>query len=209
MSAHATIHVGLKQLGIEGDDARDLYERQTGKRSLREMTPKQHDAVIGELRRLGFKPVLSGPRKRLEGRFATKLQALWIAGWNLGVVRERDDAALIKFIQRQTGIDHVRFLRDGDDAHKAIEAIKGWLAREGGVDWRQGNHLPDWLRRDGAKIAIAQWQILARAGEAELTIAGFRGFVAEQAKPVDQMLDRDWIAVMNALGEKVRRVKAK
>ena len=45
MTAIKAIHAGLRQLGIAEDDARDLYERQTGTRSLRAMTPRQHEAV--------------------------------------------------------------------------------------------------------------------------------------------------------------------
>jgi Protein of unknown function (DUF1018) len=206
MSAIAAIHVAKKQLGLDDDTARDLYARVTGKRSLREMSPAEQDRVVGELRRQGFNKASSGSRKSLEGRFAKKLQALWIAGWNLGVVDNRDDAALLAFVKRQTGLDHVRFLRHPEDAAKAIEAIKAWLAREAKVDWSDGNYLPTWLRPSGAKVAVAQWQLLARAGGTPANMNAFRDFVREIAKPVDQMTERDWPAVMNALGRRVREL---
>lgn len=209
MTAHAAIHTGLKQLGIEGDDARDLYARVTGRRSLREMSPRQHEAVVSELRRLGFKAASSGARKPLEGRFAKKLQALWIAGWNLGVVADRRDEALVAFVKRQTGIDHVRFVRDDEDAAKAIEALKAWLARETGIDWSQGRHLAEWVRPAGARIAVAQWQILHKAGAMSSDIREFRDLVARLARPIDQMEERDWPAVMNLLGQRVRKVATK
>ena len=72
------------------------------------------------------------------GRYAPVLQALWIAGHNLGVVQNRDDAALIAFVQRQTGMSHTRFLTDSEDARRAIEALKKWLSREAGVVWPRG-----------------------------------------------------------------------
>lgn len=215
MSAFAAIHTGLRQLGIAEDDARDIYERQTGKRSLRDMTPREHEAVIGELRRLGFTPASKGSRKRLEGRFAKKLQALWIAGWNLGVVRERDDSALVAFVRRQTGIDHVRFLHDANDARKAIEAIKGWLARPvdkggAGVDWSPeafGRACPDGLR-----IAWAQYLILEPRSTWMGNRADFQRAIDRVFGPKDVDLTQlnafDWQTVMNAFGARIRKGKA-
>lgn len=209
MSAYAAIHTGLRKLGIAEDDARDLYERQTGKRSLRDMSPAQHEAVIGELRRLGFKQASSRSRKGLEGRFAKKLQALWIAAWNLGLVRDRTDAALIAFVKRQTGIDHVRFVRDADDARRAIEALKGWMERAGGVEWGR-SHGYDWLQHDPGRIAWAQFRRLVPGA----TLMGNR---ADFHRQVGAALGRDvplaglgalspadWRTVMNAFGERVR-----
>ena len=70
-----------------------------------------------------------------EGPYAAKLRALWISAYNLGVVRSRDDKAMIAFVERQTKLAHTRFLVDPKDAARAIEALKSWIAREGGVAW--------------------------------------------------------------------------
>lgn len=202
MKAIAAIHVANKQLGLDEDTARDLYERVTGKRSLREMNDRQLQLIVTEQRRQGFKPAEKG----LQGPFAKKLQALWIAAWNLGIVRNRTDAAMLSFVKRQTGIEHTRFLLDADDAAKAIDALKAWMTREAGADWRQDVNTPQWLRPAGAKIALAQWQLLSVAKAVDPK--GFRKFVWDNAKPLDQMTDRDWPAVMNTLGDMVRRAKA-
>lgn len=207
MSALAAIHVAKKRLGLDDDTYRAALVNITGKASARDMSEAERNKVVAAFRDRGFKPASTGPRRRLEGKFAKKLQALWIAGWNLGVVRDRDDKALIAFVERQTGISHVRFLHHPEDAAKAIEALKGWLARSGGVDWSVGNHLPDWMRAAGAQIAVAQWQILVRAGEMEPRISSFRKLVAVRSRPVDQMDDKDWQAVMNELGERVRDIR--
>lgn len=206
MSALAAIHVAKKQLGLDDDTYRAMLVRVTGKSSTRDMTEAERNRVVAELRAKGFKAGSTGPRKKLEGRYAAKLQALWIAGWNLGIVRDRTDEALIAFVKRQAGVDHVRFLYDPADARRAIEGLKGWLARAGKVDWWENDLLPEWLRCDGAKIAVAQWNILAAAGEVARAVSAFRQFVADVARPVDAMEDRDWIPVMNALGERVRRI---
>lgn len=202
MSALAAIHVARKQLGLDDDAARDLYAVVTGKRSLREMTAGEQERVVHELRRRGFKPAEKG----LQGAYAKKLQALWIDAWNLGIVRDRRDSAMLAFVKRQTNIDHTRFLIHADDAAKAVEALKGWMTRKAGVDWSTGADRPMWLRVPGAQVAIAQWQILVAAGEVTPSIMEFRKLVAELARPVDQMGERDWQPVMNALGARVRKV---
>lgn len=201
MNSLAAIHVANKQLGMDEDTARDLYQRVTGKRSLRQMNDREHQRIVEEQRRQGFKPAVNG----LQGPFAKKLQALWIAAWNLGIVRDRHDAALLSFVKRQTGIEHTRFLLDGDDAAKAVDALKAWMTREAGVDWGQSVNTTEWLRSPGAKIALAQWQILSVAKAVDPK--GFRQFVWDHAKPLDQMTDRDWPAVMNTLGDQIRKVR--
>lgn len=204
MTALAAIHVALKQLGIEPDDARDLYERQTGKRSLKQMAPRELEAIVGELRRLGFKPA----KKGLEGPFAKQLQALWIDAYHLGLVHDRRDSALFAFVRRQTGIEHMRWLIDAEDASKVTEALKGWMAREAGVDWSVGNHVPDWYCAPGAKVVVAQWNMLANAGQEKRDFAAFKAFVEDHAfNPLTRMKAKEWAGVMRTLGARVRRVK--
>lgn len=207
MSALAAIHVARKQLGLDDDAARDLYAVVTGKRSLREMTAGEQERIVQELRRRGFKPAEKGVRKGLEGKYVPKLQALWIAAWNLGIVDNRSDEALMAFVKRQAQVDHVRFLHDPADAAKAIEGLKAWMTRAAGVDWSVGDHLPDWMRAPGAQIALAQWQKLVAAEVVRPGIMEFRKLVADLALPVDQMGERDWQPVMNALGARVRKVR--
>jgi hypothetical protein len=199
MNALAAIHVANKQLGLDEDTARDLYQRITGKRSLRQMNDRELQLVVTAQREAGFKPAAKG----LQGPFAKKLQALWIDAWNLGIVRDRRDDALIAFVKRQTGIDHTRFLLDARDAAKAVEALKSWMTREAGVDWSEAVNVAAWLQPDGAKIALAQWQRLSAARAVDPK--GFRKFVWDNAKPLDQMAERDWRPIMNHLGELVRK----
>lgn len=210
MSTLAAIHVAKKQLGLDEDTYRATLVSITGKESTRAMSEAERQRVVEEFRRRGFTKAVKGPRTKLEGRFAKKLQALWIAGWNLGVVTDRDDAALIAFVRRQTGIDHVRFVQDAADADKAIEALKGWLSRDAGVNWTVDRFLPDWTQTNGARIAAAQWAILKMSrhplvAESELArwiMAGNLGdFTA--GGPTDA----EWVIIMNMLGEQVRKVR--
>lgn len=203
MNALAAIHVARKQLGLDEDTYRAMALRVTGKSSAGDMSEGERGRLLEELRQHGFK----GAKKRLQGPFAAKLQALWIAAWNLGVVGNNSDEALLAFVKRQTNIDHTRFLLDGEDAAKAVDALKAWMTRVAGVNWGVGRHLPDWLLRPGAQIAVAQWNILVAAEIEPADMRRFRAFVADLAKPLDQMGNRDWIPVMNALGARVRKVK--
>lgn len=210
MSTLAAIHVAKKQLGLDEDTYRAVLVRVTGKDSTRAMSEAERQRVVEEMRRRGFTKASNGARKRLQGRFAKKLQALWIAGWNLGIVSNRDDAALIAFVKRQTGIDHVRFVHDSDDAAKAIDALKAWLEREGGVNWKQSRYQPDWTQTPGYRIATAQWRIIAGSDSdlvAESSLArwivehGYCDFVGSAPS------DKHWIEIMNVLGVLVREVR--
>lgn len=175
----AALHVAKKALGLDDDSYRDALRQVTGKSSSADMTEAERARVLERFRDLGFKAGSTGGRKRLEGRFAGKLQALWIAGWNLGLVRDRDDRALVSFVKRQTGIEHVRFLRHGEDAMKAIEALKSWLARGAGVDWKADD-------TPAGCIITAQLELLG----------------PEEGRLPEHKLDD--VATMNLLGERIR-----
>lgn len=211
MSAIAAIHSGLRQLGIDQDDARDLYERQTGKRSLREMNARQQQAIVDELRRLGFQKASRHGSRPLQGPFAKKLQAQWIALWNLGVVADRTDAALLAFVKRQTGIDHVNFLRDPAEARKVIDGLKGWMAREGGVVWGTSNGY-DFLAHDAGKVAWAQFRkILPGAtliGNKLDFVRAVEAIVGDHPAGLGSLTPAEWRAVMNSFGERIRKAKA-
>lgn len=210
MSALAKIHVAKKQLGMDEDAYRDMLDRTVGQRTAKGLSEAQCGKVLEEFKRLGFQPSLKGGsktrRKALEGRFVKKLQALWIAGWNLGIVRNRDDKALLAFVKRQAGVDSTRFLHHAEDAAKAIEALKGWLARDGGVDWNRRNLEPLFKQLNGYRIARAQFTRLAPAlgapdfyrefmGEARLISGKAPHFMATEA---------DWQPVMNEFGRRIR-----
>lgn len=207
-SAIAAIHAGCKQLGIDEDGRRAIYARVTGKDRLTLMSAGEKEAIVGELRRLGFQPLAKRPsgRARLSGKYAGKLQALWIAAWNLGIVDNRDDAALEAFVYRQTGIERERWLHRAADAHKVIEALKNWITREGGVEWQ------DPLRRPknravplGFKVAYAQWAILMPRG-AHLFWSHVND-ILDQDELYRGHTDAQWITVMNYLGKRIRAEK--
>lgn len=202
-SSIAAIHVAKKQLGLDEDTYRAKLQLIVGKTSTKDMTEAERELVILKFREAGFVPKGAERRptgrKKLSGPYAGKLQALWIAGWNLGIFHDRDDTALIAFVKRQTGIDAVQFVRFPDDAKKAIEALKAILNRDGGVDWSPSRFMPEHTKADGYRIARAQWRKLGETTD----VMGFA--LPAVGKPRTGMMDRsDWVIVMNLLGKRIR-----
>lgn len=207
----AAINVAKQRLGLDDDTYRAKLAVITGKSSLRAMTEAERQAVLTVFRGEGFRP---SPRtsaaNHLTGRYAKKLQALWIAGWNLGLIKDRTDKALLSFVKHQTGLDHTRFLHHADDARAAIEGLKAWLRREAHVSFGNTNG-HDWLSKDGAKIAWAQWRIL----NATACLIDRKGFDQEVrqvmgrgdnfGETLENVTPGEWQTVMNALGKKVRK----
>lgn len=161
-AAHTrAIHVLRRQSGMTDADYRGLLKARFSVVSSTDLNDAQAVALIEELR--GGAPAASrrAPAKTATGKYAPVLQALWISGYHLGVVKSKDDAAMLAFVERQTGLPHTRFLTDPVDAHRAIEGLKAWLAREAGVEWptqrnadEEGRDLT-WLRSREVTRAIA------------------------------------------------------
>jgi phage gp16-like protein len=211
-SSTAAIHVAKKQLGLDDETYRAKLTVITGKSSTKDMSEDERQKVLAALRRDGFKPIgrRQDGRQKLEGKYARKMQALWIAAWNLGLVNNRDDAALIAFVKRQTGIEHTRWLIYADDANKVVEGLKAWIKREAGVLFGNTNGY-DWLAGDGAKIAWAQWQIL-NPGAGLMVRKGFDEAVLNQCPGVgnlSHMTPGNWQEVGRAFGLRIRAAKAK
>ncbi len=106
---------------------------------------------------------------RLPGGPATrKLRALWQSAYHLGLIHDRSDDALGAWLHRLAHLDgDAGTASAGLD--RPIQALKAWLARGAGVDWRP--HLS--LGQDGrvrerhrprARVLEAQWRLLHRRG---------------------------------------------
>jgi hypothetical protein len=209
------IHILAGQAGLDEDTRRDLMARETGQRSAKGLTDAQAEKVIQALRRQA--PPERRKSERMDGPYAPILRALWLAGYNLGIVRGRDDRALIAFVTRQTGLEHPRFLVDAGAAKKAIEGLKAWLAREAGYQ------VP--TARDGGiaarrELVRAQWRALQRLGavlpgDNDFALAAYVSRVAtglagavvdlEDPRLTPAVLDQ----VSRALGSKLRQALAR
>lgn len=205
MTALAQIHVLKNQAKLDDDTYRDILERETGKRSSKGMSHGEHLKVINALTAIA--PKQDG--RRAIGRFAGKLQALWIAGYNLGVVSNKSDQAMTAFLKRQTGLEHHRFLQDGNDANKAIDALKLWIRRKtrnADLFTQDRNASP--LQNDFRfQICLHIWSqlvVLDKVPAASLT--SYLYSIGGQ-EDLRLMTSNDWIQAMNRLGKLYRSVK--
>ena len=173
LSQTRAIHSLRRKVGLTEEDYRDYLQGVAGVTSSTRLSQQDAFKVIEGLKKLagqGTTAAQSANRSRAmtaTGQFAPILQALWIAGYHLGVVRSKDDAAMLAFVARQTGIQHTEFLIEPLKARKAIEALKSWLAREAGVEWpvekRAGDDVGGIRRKHAVAKAITA-RLVAEGG---------------------------------------------
>lgn len=204
MNPSAKIHVLKSQAKLDDDSYRDLLERETGKRSSKGLSSEQRLTVITALKRL------APPQEtqRASGIYAKKLQALWIAGFNLAVIHDRTDKAMMTFLKRQTGLDHVRFLQDAKDADKAIDALKIWLRRSAGNDelFRKDKNLPPVYNDYRFQVCLHIWSRLIAGDAAPAgTLTGYLFGETGRDEPAS-LSANEWIKVQNDLGRLLRAV---
>jgi len=201
MKAIAKIQVLKRGAALDDASYRDLLERETGKRSSKGMSDAEHLKVISALEALPSVKDVS----KVTGPFARKLQALWIAGYNLDVIHDKSDKAMISFLKRQTGLDHHRFLREGADATKAIDGLKLWIRRrtQNYELFTQHGQAP--LMNDFRfQVCIHIWSELVKQDRAPgSTLTGWLLGRVEH-EDMYKFSSNDWIFAMNTLGELYR-----
>lgn len=193
----AAIHTLARALGLDEDCRRAVIAAECGgKRSSAELTIVEAGRVIERLRAergqmAPAAPLPGHPRaRRIDGPWAGKLRALWITGYNLGVVRDRTDAALLAFCERQTGIARPEWWRESIVAARAVEGIKAMCAREAGMRWPPATAPAAAIKE---AVIAAQCARLAALGE------------VPAARHVDATLDD----VAQTLGRQLRRALAR
>ena len=167
----AAIHAGAKQAGLEEEDRRALMQRETGKTSAKLLTQAEAFRVLDEIKRLGGSARPAG--KTMAGPYAGVLRALWLTGYNFGIIENRDDQALIAFVERQTGLSHPRFLTEHHEATRAIEALKSWISRETGLEWPTARELEHMAYADGVPVEVERKiHVVRRQFEVARRLAG-------------------------------------
>ena len=174
----AAIFARCRDRGIDADTRHALQRRVTGKESLTEMSLVEMRQVLAALagretgRAGGRARVASRPSVLPAGPHTSKLRALWISAWWLGVVEDNRDTALAAWMRRQTGMDAARWATPAQTS-ACIEALKDWMARDGGVDWspcaRSGKRPAP---NPGARILEALWRKLHAAGKVAIADHG-------------------------------------
>lgn len=202
------IHVAKAQMGLDEETYRALLERVTGKTSSKACSISELEAVVREFVNLGWKPKRTAPARSGKARpmasseVAAKARALWLSLWHLGVVRDPSESALTAFCKRQTGMADLAWIRDQRQAEKLIEALKK-MAMRAGVDWSASTGGGG----DRERVMLAQAKILKAAGA--VPPEGMLAFALKiTGRPaIFDFQDKDWDALIAALGELVRASK--
>jgi len=166
------IHALRRQSGMADGEYRAHLQARFNVVSSRLLTEAQASDLLDDLRAAAGQPRPVLHAKRASGRFAPVLQALWLAAYNLGIVTDPRDSALLAFVRRQCRVDHDRFLQDGADAQPAIEGLKAWIAREGGVIWRTATD----AKALGVPLVMLNKQAVISAIAGRIRAAGVNGF---------------------------------
>ena len=162
----AAIHVGRKNLGMAEDDYRAVLERLTGHRSAKDCDGAQLNAVIAEMRRLGFEPSPATPsRAPAGGGVARKARAMWISLHQLGAIEDASERALEAFGQRQLGVERLQWANERE-GFRLIEALKA-MAERHGWDQRLPSRIAsaERVRTLKDRLVAAQLGKLTAAGE--------------------------------------------
>ena len=138
------IHVGCRELGIDGDARHDLQLVTTGKQSLTDMTEGELTMVIDALKAKGFR---TAGKKRTGFKPASRadlrmIHVLWAKLGEQGALRDPTRKGLNAFIRARFGkvwgsvpadVDMLREWREIDDV---IQALKAWGDRKAiDFDW--------------------------------------------------------------------------
>lgn len=207
------LHAEARRQKLDDDAYRDFLQRETGQRSCKGLSWGEAQRCLDALKRgsTTSQSVVDNNLKRddrpsralrLEGPYAAVSRALWISAWNLGLIEDRSDRALVAFARRQTGIDHLDWVKEGADGAKVLEALKSWIAREAGVQWE----LPVEERRR-LNVSLTRWRKLAviQAQVRILRQAGETAGAFLDHRTTNRALDD----LARDLGARVRAVKEK
>jgi hypothetical protein len=142
------VHKAAKLAGLDEDTYRDKLEQLTGKRSAKDCSDAELSLVLNNFH---------VKHTQTTHPHHTKIKALFIACYNLGIVETGTDAALDAFVSRQTGKLRLTFVTPAESA-AVIEPLKDMLRREGVSDLDAGGIA---VR---ASLCKAQWAKLFKLG---------------------------------------------
>ena len=179
------IFAACRKRGLDDATRHSLQLRVTGKASLTQMTDAELRNVLVALNGSGGPkraasrpdPTASAAAALPGGPHDKKLMALWISGWHLGVIRDPSAEALAVWMRKMTGLGSLKWAQPRDTA-ACIEALKDWLARDGGVDWQTGLRINNKSDEHAARVLEAIWMRLQDLGQFPGSEHGWRGLKA-------------------------------
>lgn len=126
---YAKINIACKQLGI---DKYGLLADRYGIESSKQLTRQQTIDLLNHFKSLGWRPQRKKNSKtspKYPDPMMRKVVALWITLAQAGVVRDKSDQALQKFVKKQTKVENLKWC-DGYQLNQLIETLKAWGQRE-------------------------------------------------------------------------------
>ena len=123
IASFAKIHIARKDLALDEEAYRGLLQRVAGVASSRDLSDRQADAVIAEMKRLGWKPKTSSRSPAQRGDLR-KLYALWSALHAVPLDRK----ALRNWVATRFNVSAPEFLKPAQTS-EAIEQLKAWQKR--------------------------------------------------------------------------------
>jgi phage gp16-like protein len=130
------IHVGCKELGLDGDARQALQLAVTGKASMKDMTEADLNAVLNRLKQDGFKVNSNGKKHAKASRADLRLiHVLWRKLGEAGKLRDPSRKGLNTFIRERFGKAwsnvpaDVDMMRDHQEIDQVIQALKAWGQR--------------------------------------------------------------------------------
>lgn len=131
------IHIAKNQLALDDDTYRSLLGTVVpGKSSCSDMALPELQTVIKALTEKGFKSKPVPRRMSSPSAVSKKVRMVWRAMHNDGFIRDGSDAALDRYVQRQTrirnggaGVATLEWLR-AEAEDNLLESLKQWHIRE-------------------------------------------------------------------------------
>lgn len=123
------LHVGRRELGLDEDAYRLLLQSATGKTSSSDMTVPELEKTLERMKQKGFVVrIKKSGRKLADDPQSKKLRALWLELYSKGAVRNPEEAALVAWVKRMTGVEALEWLSSAQ-ASRCIEELKRWEQR--------------------------------------------------------------------------------
>ncbi len=129
----ARIHVLKAALGWDDDLYRDVMGSVCGARSAADLDGAGRARLLAHLQackaRAEGKPVPAArPARKPLSPHAKKLWSLWMQAADAGLVKSRTMAALNAWVERQTGVARIEWLKPAQE-DLAVESLKQWVGR--------------------------------------------------------------------------------
>ncbi len=130
----AKIHIAKKELQLTEEMYRDILHVNFGAKSSSNLNQFQADKLLDIFKAKGWKAKSSskksGKSPRYDDAQHRKIVATWITLADAGVIRNRKDQALQKYVKRVTGVDNLKWC-GVFECSALIESLKAMGKRNG------------------------------------------------------------------------------